>query len=94
MARGSGGDHSMKRELAELLRRAMHNREARRVARGGGRAVPIAAGEASSAPLATTQKWLDELRLIGRELPFELCNWQINQFADFDIKRIYRSGEI
>src|SRR5690606_34128136 len=60
----------------------------------GGRSAPIAAGEAISTPLATSQKWLDALRLIGRELPFELCNWQINQFADFDIKRIYRSGEI
>lgn len=88
MARGSDGNHSMKRELAELIRRAMHNREARRVTR----ASSTAAGEA--APLSIAQKWLVELRLLRHSLPPELCNWQLNHFADFDIKRVYRSGEI
>ncbi len=94
MGSGFGGDRSMNRELAELIRRAMQNRDARRAARAGAGTVSPAAGAKEPVSLTTAQKWLVQLRLIRQGLPAQWSDWRINQFAQFDIKRIYRNGEI
>ncbi len=94
MARGSRGNRPTSRELAELIRRAMKNRAARHAANGDALPHPPAAVAATAAPATTAQQWLAELKRIRRSLPAGLSDWYINQNAKFDIKRIYRSGEI
>ena len=96
MARGSRGNRPSRRELAELIRRAMKNRAARHAAHADHDAVPEppAAVAAVAAPLTRAEQWLAELKRIRRSLPPGLSDWYINQNAKFDIKRIYRNGEI